>query len=129
MGVGIIPVGVAARHVLKSLKENRLVAFMSDQHSASGAVVVDFFGRAAATPKGGAAFAVKAGCPIILASLIREKYNRHRAVVERPIFPPNSGDRDRDIIEMTQAYTSQLEAMVRSYPDQWMWTHRRWKLD
>jgi KDO2-lipid IV(A) lauroyltransferase len=129
LGVGIIPVGVTARHVIKSLKENRIVALLSDQHSASGGAVVTFFGRPASTPKGPAAFAVKTGCPIVFGALIREGYKRHRGVIEPPIYPPDSGDRGKDIVNMTQAYTAKLEAVVRKHPEQWMWTHRRWKLD
>jgi KDO2-lipid IV(A) lauroyltransferase len=129
VGVGIIPVGVSARHVIKSLRANRLVGLVSDQHSASGAVVVDFFGRPAATPRGPAAFAVKMGCPIMLGVLIREKYNKHRAVNLPLIYPPRSGDTEKDIAWMTQEYTSQLESMIRKHPDHWMWTHRRWKLE
>jgi KDO2-lipid IV(A) lauroyltransferase len=128
-GAGIIPVGVAARHALKSFKENKIVILMSDQHSATGGVVVDFFGRPASTPKGPAAFAVKAGCPIIFGVLFRERYDRYTAVINPPIYPPQTGDREEDIKWMTQEYTSQLEAFIRQRPDQWMWTHRRWKLD
>jgi KDO2-lipid IV(A) lauroyltransferase len=128
-GVSTIPVGVAARHVLKSLKSGRIVCLLSDQHSATGGTVVRFFDRPAATPKGPAAFAVKVGCPIILGLLVREKDNRHRAVLSPPIYPPGTGDTEKDITEMTQAYTSRLEEMIRRYPEQWMWTHRRWKLD
>jgi KDO2-lipid IV(A) lauroyltransferase len=128
-GAGIIPVGVAARHALKSFKENKIVILMSDQHSATGGVVVDFFGRPASTPKGPAAFAVKAGCPIIFGVLFRERYDRYTAVINPPIYPPRTGDKEEDIKWMTQEYTSQLEAFIRQRPDQWMWTHRRWKLD
>lgn len=129
LGVGIIPIGVSARNVIKSLRDNRFVAVVSDQHAASGGVVVDFFGRPASTPKGPAAFAVKVGCPIIFGCLIREGYNRHRAEVFPPIYPAGSGNTERDIDEMTKAYSALLESMIRKYPDQWMWTHRRWKLD
>jgi len=128
-GVPMIPVGVSARHVLKALKQNRVVVLVSDQHSATGGTAVTFFGRLASTPKGAAAFAEIMGSPIVLALLIREKYNRHRAVIGPLIYPPGSGDKDKDITAMTQEYTSQLEAMIRKHPEQWMWTHRRWKVD
>lgn len=129
IGVKLIPIGIAARHVIQSLRENRIVVLVSDQHSASGGVVVNFFGRPASTPKGPAAFAVKVGCPIILGSLIRIRHDKHRTIIQPPVYPPNSGDKEKDIHEMTQKYTSQLESVIKKYPDQWMWTHRRWKMD
>jgi KDO2-lipid IV(A) lauroyltransferase len=27
----------------------------------------------------------------------------------------------------TNALQSQLESVIREYPDQWLWIHRRWK--
>ena len=30
---------------------------------------------------------------------------------------------------MTQALNDSLEAQVRAHMDQWLWTHRRWKMD
>ncbi|MCX6825912.1 MAG: lysophospholipid acyltransferase family protein, partial [candidate division Zixibacteria bacterium] len=129
LGVGIIPVGVASRHVIKSLRSNRLVAVVSDQHAASGGAVVQFFGRPVSAPKGPAAFAIKVDCPIIAGYLLRQDYNHRHAVVFPPIYPPRTGDTDKDILTMTQAYTSLFEEAIRKYPSQWMWTHRRWKLD
>ena len=128
-GLGLIPVGVASRHVLKSLKANRLIGVASDQHAASGGVVVNFMGRPASTPKGPAAFAVKVGSPIIFGYLVREKYNQYRIEFFPPIYPPNSGDTENDINQMTQKYASILESLIRRNPEEWMWTHRRWKLD
>ncbi len=129
LGVGIIPIGMAARGVIKALKSNRMVAVVSDQHAPLGGVTVDFFGRPAATPKGPAAFAVKVDCPIMFGVYIRLGYNHHKALILPPIYPPHSGDSENDIVIMTQAYTSYLEQCVRQYPEQWLWTHRRWKID
>jgi len=129
MDVGVTPVGVGARQILRLLKENNLVAMVADQHSASAATRVQFFDRPAATPSGPAAFAVKLNCPLLFGYIVREAYNRHRVVIEPPIYPPESGDREKDIIDVTQQHTDLLEKAIRKYPDQWMWTHRRWKID
>ncbi|SYZ72460.1 putative Lipid A biosynthesis acyltransferase [Candidatus Zixiibacteriota bacterium] len=129
VGVGIIPVGVASRHVFKALRVGRMVAVVSDQHSASGGEIVQFFGRPASTPKGPAAFAVKVGCPILCGGLVRLGYNRHHAIITPPIYPPATGNDEQDIHRMTQEYTSRFEAIIREHPEQWMWTHRRWKVD
>lgn len=128
-GLGLIPVGIASRHVLKSLKANRLIGVASDQHAASGGVVVNFLGRPASTPKGPAAFAVKVGAPIIFGYLVRIKYGQYKIEFFPPIYPPNSGNSEKDINEMTQQYASILESLIREKPEEWMWTHRRWKLD
>jgi KDO2-lipid IV(A) lauroyltransferase len=32
-----------------------------------------------------------------------------------------------DVLIDTQRVHSQLESVIREYPDQWLWIHRRWK--
>ncbi len=129
MGVGIIRLSTSARQVFKALKANRFTGLVSDQHSASGGIVLDFFGRPASTPKGPALFAIRAGCPLLPCVLRRESYDRHVVMACDPIYPPNSGDEEADIRSMTEAYTKFFESCIRQYPDQWMWTHRRWKVE
>ncbi len=128
MGVGIIPLRTSLRGAFKSLKANRFAGLVSDQHAPSGGVILDFFGRKASTPKGPAAIAIKVGCPLIPFLLRRERYDRHVVMTGKPIYPPNSGDVEKDIETMTKAYTKFFEDHIRRYPDQWMWTHRRWKV-
>ena len=41
--------------------------------------------------------------------------------------PSNTGDREKDVIATTAAYTAEIEKVIRQYPDQWMWIHKRWK--
>jgi len=128
MGVGIIPLKTSIRGVFKCLRANHFTGLVSDQHAHSGGVTVKFFGRKAATPKGPAAFAVRAGCPLMPFLIRRERYDRHVVMAGKLIYPPGSGDDEKDIETMTMAYTKFFEDGIRRYPDQWMWTHRRWKL-
>ena len=128
MEVGIIPLKTSIRGVFQCLKANRLAGLVADQHAHTGGISVEFFGRKAATPKGPAAFAVKAKCPLLPFLMRRERYDRHVVEAGRPIYPPNGGDEEKDIETMTIAYSKFFEASIRKYPDQWMWTHRRWKI-
>jgi len=127
MGVGIIPTQKASKQILVSLKKNRLVAILADQYAGHDGVPVEFFGRKTATHHGPAAIALKLGCPIHHGVLIRQSDGRHRAVHGGPIPFERSQSPEDDIIRLTQEYTRIIEDYIRQYPDQWLWTHRRWK--
>jgi len=129
IGVGIISLARSVRQVFKALRSNRFAGLVSDQHNPSEGVILDFFGRPAATPKGPALFAIRAGCPLLPCLLRRERYDRHIIIAADPIYPPNSGDEEADIISMTETYTRFFEETIRKYPDMWLWTHRRWKIE
>ncbi len=128
IGVDLISIAKGVKGVFKSLRANRLVGLISDQHAPSG-VVVDFFGRRASTPKGPAAFAVRSGAPVLPFVMRRERSDRHVVMAGQPVYPPDTGDTDKDIATVTAAYTKYFESCIRRYPDQWLWTHRRWKVD
>jgi Kdo2-lipid IVA lauroyltransferase/acyltransferase len=38
-----------------------------------------------------------------------------------------TGDREADAIANTTLYQKAIEEMVRKYPEQWLWTHRRYR--
>jgi KDO2-lipid IV(A) lauroyltransferase len=44
-----------------------------------------------------------------------------------PVEITDTGNRERDVEAIVTAYTRQLEAWVRKYPDQYLWQHRRWR--
>ncbi|UCH85084.1 MAG: lysophospholipid acyltransferase family protein, partial [Candidatus Latescibacterota bacterium] len=90
-------------------------------------IFVDFFGRPASTVRGPAVFAIRRDCPIVPCFLIREGCDRHRAVFERPLWPDERLSGREAVRELTQRFTMLLEDYVRKYPEQYFWTHRRWK--
>jgi len=125
-GIGLIELGVAAKGVFKAVRGGRMVAMLSDQDAGRDGTIVQFLGRPASTPKGPAAFALKTGAPQICGFVIREG-NHHRVILEKDLGYKPTGDKEADITNLTQAYTSLLEKYITEYPDHWFWLHRRWK--
>jgi len=128
MGVGIIPLERSAREVFKVLKANEIVAIVADQHAASG-IKLNFLGREALVPKGPALFSIRKKAPVCPYLIRRERFDRHIVMAGPMIYPPDSGDEEADIRYITQKYTSFFEDGIRQWPDQWLWTHRRWKTE
>jgi KDO2-lipid IV(A) lauroyltransferase len=52
---------------------------------------------------------------------------RHKVILEGPLVPPDTGDRERDVLAFMQDLNDRLERWIRVYPDRWYWLHRRWK--
>jgi len=47
-------------------------------------------------------------------------------IVEGPITVEPSGSKEEDIKNLMQKITYETEKVIRRYPEQWMWAHRRW---
>jgi Kdo2-lipid IVA lauroyltransferase/acyltransferase len=113
----------AARGVVNALKNNEAVGILIDQNtSSSEGVFINFFGRLACAGSAFVKFAHHSNAAVIpgfaLWNDVKERY------VLR--FYPRlemTGDCEAD----TQRIHSFFEQIIRQYPDQWMWIHRRWK--
>jgi Kdo2-lipid IVA lauroyltransferase/acyltransferase len=112
-----------ARSILQALAANEAVGILIDQNSsADEGVFVDFFGTPACASTGFARFAAHSGAAAIPGfALWSEKEGRYVLRFYPPV--PITGDAARD----TQALQSTLESIIREYPGQWLWVHRRWK--
>jgi KDO2-lipid IV(A) lauroyltransferase len=112
-----------ARGILKALAANEAVGILIDQNAALDAgVFVDFFGLPASAATSFVKFAAHSGAAVIPGyALWSEEESRYVLRLYPPV--PMTGNAARD----TQALQSQLEAVIRAYPDQWLWVHRRWK--
>jgi len=126
-GARIIPASTGVRDVLKALRDNHFIAVVADQHNVSG-MPIDFFNRKAAFARGPATFALKTGCPLLPVLMRRERYDRHVIMSDPPIYPQRDVDKEEEIKRITISIARFYEKGIRKYPDQWMWTHRRWKL-
>ncbi|MBL7074528.1 lysophospholipid acyltransferase family protein [candidate division KSB1 bacterium] len=126
-GVRIIRVGVAARGVLRVLKNNGVVAILSDQDAGRDGLFLNFLGRPASTPKGATTFHLKSGCGLVFMNPYRMGNGRHRVIFSEVTYDPLTDDKEENVRKITRAFTIMLENAVRQHPDQWFWMHRRWK--
>jgi KDO2-lipid IV(A) lauroyltransferase len=112
-----------ARSVLKALKQNEAVGILLDQNSsAAEGVFVDFFGRLACASSGFVKLAHHAQAVVIPGFLLWDEASGGYILRFYPAIEL-CGDEQVD----TQRIHAQLEQVIREYPDQWMWIHRRWK--
>ena len=115
--------------MLKALKANKIATFLVDQHASTkdGGVETLFFGQPCRTHSAPALLHLKTGVPIMpeLTRRVDDDFHFEFVVGELIEYTP-TGDKEQDIKNITQLYTTALEKMIAEQPEQWLWTHRRW---
>jgi KDO2-lipid IV(A) lauroyltransferase len=112
----------SARAILKALAANQAVGILIDQNaSLEEGVFVDFFGVPACAGTAFARLAARSGAAVIPGFALWSEAER-RYILR--FYPPLeiTGNAEDD----TRRLHRQLEAVIREYPDQWLWIHRRW---
>jgi KDO2-lipid IV(A) lauroyltransferase len=128
-GTRAIKKRAAAKEALRTLKQRGILAIPADQNQIfSYGVFVDFFGLRACTTPGPARLAMLTGAPLYPVFLVREgESGRHRIEILPEVELITSNDREADIRVNSQHCTAVIEDMIRRYPEQWIWFHKRWK--
>ena len=119
----------AARQSLRVLREGGTLGILSDLNTQTReGVFVPFFGKLACTTAGIATLALKTDAVVIPTCAVwnkeRKRYFFHG---DPPVELIRTGDHTKDIELNTARFAAAVERMVRLYPDQWLWIHKRWK--
>lgn len=119
----------SARLAIKILSEGGILGILSDVNAqVKEGVFVPFFGVSACTSSGAAVMAIRSNALIYPTFCVWDNaMGRYKFVHGSLLTPASSGDRKQDVIDTTAAFTAEIEKIIRAYPDQWMWIHRRWK--
>ena len=119
----------SARTAIKLLREGAIVGVLADvnAHPKEG-VFVPFFDVSACTTAGPATLAIRTNSLLFPIFCVYDHDARKYKIVHgQAVEPANTGDREADIRSTTAAYTAEIEKIIRQYPDQWLWIHKRWK--
>ena len=111
------------------LKEGRAFAILPDLRVRHPDVEVDFFGGKANVSHTGAMFAVRCGCPIVVAQMLREggRHVFNHIATLRP--DPAAPDKRAEAERLTRETMSLLDREVRKRPGDWYWFNKRWILE
>ncbi len=110
------------RDTIEYLKKDYSIALMIDQRVSEGSSI-DFFGKSAFTTTLPAQLSLKFNLDIIPVFIERTKDNKFILEFQKPINSKNFNDK----VFLTKHLNSVLEKMVIKNPNQWIWTHNRWK--
>jgi Kdo2-lipid IVA lauroyltransferase/acyltransferase len=112
-----------ARGIFRALQSGAAVGILIDQNaSREEGVFIDFFGRKACANSAFVKFAHRMGAPVVPGFALWNESERRYVLRFYPEIPM-TGDMQAD----TQRVHTFLETVIRKYPDQWLWIHRRWK--
>ncbi len=128
-GTRLVRKSRAASEVLRALREHQLLVLPFDQNSTRGlGVFVKFFGLEASTNVGIARLALRTGAPVIPAFILRQGRSARHVVHVLPFIDAvDTGNPAEDVRCNTERFSAVFEEMVRRYPEQWLWMHKRWK--
>ncbi len=113
----------AARNVLKALRANAAVGILIDQNAVpTEGVFVNFFGKLACANSAFVKFAYHSGAAVVPGFAFWDESQRRYVLRFYPEISMSG-----EVNEDTQRIHTFLEQVIRQYPDQWMWIHRRWK--
>ena len=110
------------RDLLNLFKKNFSVALMIDQRVSEGEAI-KFFNRSAKTTTIPAQLANKYGCSIVPVYIERINKFHFKLYFNKPI----KFDDKFSVEQITLELNKILEKMILKNPDQWIWSHNRWK--
>ena len=109
----------------RALSANKIIAMLIDQNDNKSDLFVNFFNKLASSSKGTAAFHLLRKSPVILITCpyVEDKFE---ITLNRISFELN-GEQEKDIQHISQNITTELEKIIRQYPEQYFWMHKRWR--
>jgi KDO2-lipid IV(A) lauroyltransferase len=127
-GGGFIAKDGGARTMLNILRVGGVLGTLFDQAAivGPGSEKLTFMGRPAMTTMAPLRLSVKTGAPV-LTFFCHRQGDRHIFEAAPAQFPPQGKDRQW-LLETAQRLNDLLADFIRRHPDQWMWSHRRWKM-
>ena len=126
-GVRLTPMNHILRELVKCRNENirTISGFVADQTPPAddNAFWTTFLNQETAFYRGAEKVAIKYDMPVIFVNIIKKKRGYYeldyKLITERP--------REEETNFIMSRYATMLEEIIRSKPEYWLWSHRRWK--
>jgi Kdo2-lipid IVA lauroyltransferase/acyltransferase len=117
------------RGLLGAMRAGETVGILMDTNmTPPQGVFVDFFGIPACTASGLARIGLRTDAAVVPGFTVWDaKQRKYILRFEPAIELIRTADNEADIVANTAKFTQAIEAIIRQYPDQWLWVHRRWK--
>ena len=127
-GVNILYKENGLRKAIQQLKKGQDLVIFSDQRAnLTEGIPCQFFGKNTSTLPIVAALALKYHIPIIPMFVVRTQNLLHHRILFLPEIQIEYDDPAFTTENITQRLNDVIEQVIRTYPEQWLWFHRKWK--
>ena len=116
----------SARNMIKVLRNKGDLALLVDQRDSSGPLI-NFFNKKVYASEGFANLALKYQTMICPVYSIRNKDGSFQLIFEKPLkFNEYQNLTPKDLVQ--KVYLEYFESWINKNPEQWLWSHERWKI-
>lgn len=124
-GLEIIPSEGAARGIVRAVRNGRHIGLLMDQNTRlrDGGAYVRFFGLPVTVTRAPAVFARRLGMAVYVGTCVRRDEGFHIVTESLPLGVEAYADE----AALLQAIMTANEALIRRFPEQYVWTYRRWR--
>ena len=127
-GNEVIHMGQSLRELYGKIHNKEIICFLIDQSAHSEySVYAEFFGKKVASFAGPAKLALKFRPFILLGLNIRKENYQYEIITKEIKYDDLTEVNDYNITELTNRMQKHLEEVIKIYPDQWLWFHKRFK--
>ncbi|MEM9243329.1 MAG: lysophospholipid acyltransferase family protein [Pseudomonadota bacterium] len=131
MGIEVIPKNnKSLLKIYNLLRKKNIICFVLDQHAHvknGDGIMVEFFGEKCGTYQALARLAQKLHTPVVPAYLYKDENNQHILEFLPALAWQACNNKAEEVYQNTLIYNQCLEKMLLRHPEQWLWSHRRWK--
>lgn len=128
-GIQLIYKRDAVKNMRHALQNHRFLILLVDQSRIKNGIPVTFFGKKTYSTTAVATLALRFKIPVYAVYCVRDNAGQLHFRYTDEIRLERSGDLKADISAYTQKMQDVLETIVRAYPEQWFWFHKRWRYD
>jgi len=109
----------------KTLESGEALGFVMDQRpDGRKGPIVDFMGRPTQFPVGPAWATIRTGSPVMGIFCMRTGPWKYK-LISSNLLPADHEETDTE--KVTQIMASEIERIIRLYPEQWVWNYSRWQ--
>ncbi len=110
------------------LKQGGVIATLADQDAGQRGLFVEFFGRPASTHKAIALMALEYRVTLLVIGVRKVAEPLRYRVELGDLIRPDEYENDPDAVRaITQRFSTALEKLIATAPEQYFWLHNRWK--
>lgn len=114
------------KRLMRVLRRGGVVAVLADRPVPGRGVDVEFFGCTTSIPAGTARLCYQLNVPIIAGVITRHRNGRSSILAGEPIEPDVELAMEEEIPRIAQAMMLDIEAGIRSCPEEWYMFRRMW---